>query len=163
MTIAAALVLFMAASPVSKAADRNSTSSGNYEVMSIGTGTPGTKILKVYVTDRNKKNAPALARKAAVEACLFRGIPAGGRVAATPALCSISAEKEHADFFGKFFAEGGQYLRYVNLTSEGAIPDEDIIKVKGGYKVGVIVQVMYDNLRRDLQDAGIIRSLGSGF
>lgn len=137
--------------------------SRNYEVVTLGVGTDGTKIFKIYVTEKNVKKAVALAKKAAVEVCIFRGLPSAGTVSGTPALCSSSDEDRHAAFFEEFFTPGGQYLRYVNITSDGVIPDEDKIKVKGGYKVGLVVQVMYDNLRRDLQDAGIVRSLGSGF
>lgn len=137
--------------------------SGNYEVITLGVGTDGTKIFKIYVTEKNVNRAIALAKKAAVEVCIFRGLPSAGTVSGTPALCSSSDEDRHAAFFEEFFTPGGQYLRYVNITSDGFIPDEDKIKVKGGYKVGLTVQIMYDNLRKDLQNAGVVRSLGSGF
>ena len=78
----------------------------------------------------------------------------------TPALCSLSDEQKHAAFFEEFFAPGGQYLRYVNVTSSENPSKE---KVKGGFKFGLEVQVLYNNLRNDLQDAGVIRSLSSGF
>ncbi|HIZ85854.1 MAG TPA: hypothetical protein IAC04_05135 [Candidatus Coprenecus stercoravium] len=137
--------------------------SRNYEVVTLGVGTDGTKVFKIYVTEKNEKKAIALAKKAAVEVCIFRGLPSAGAVSGTPALCSSSDEQKHSAFFENFFTPGGQYLRYVNITSDGVIPEQDKIKVKGGYKIGLIVQVMYDNLRNDLQDAGVIRSLNSGF
>ena len=62
--------------------------------------------------------------------------------------------------FKIYFAPGGQYLRYVNVTSSENPSKE---KVKGGFKFGLEVQVLYNNLRNDLQDAGVIRSLSSGF
>ena len=87
-------------------------------------------------------------------------LPATSTVSATPALCSLSDEQKHAAFFEEFFAPGGQYLRYVNVTSSENPSKE---KVKGGFKFGLEVQVLYNNLRNDLQDAGVIRSLSSGF
>lgn len=137
--------------------------SRNYEVVTLGVATDGTKAIKIYVTEKNKSKAIALAKKAAVEVCIFRGLPSAGTVSGTPALVSGSAESEFADYFEEFFAPGGKYLRYVNITSEGAIPEEDIIKVKGGVKVGVVVQIMYDNLRNDLQKDNIVKSLNYGF
>ena len=117
--------------------------SGNYEVVTLGVGADGTKTFKIYVTEKTERKA----------------IPTS-TVSATPALCSLSDEQKHAAFFEEFFAPGGQYLRYVNVTSSENPSKE---KVKGGFKFGLEVQVLYNNLRNDLQDAGIIRSLSSGF
>lgn len=134
--------------------------SGNYEVVTLGVGADGTKTFKIYVTEKTERKAIPLAKKAAIEVCVFRGLPATSTVSATPALCSLSDEQKHAAFFEEFFAPGGQYLRYVNVTSSENPSKE---KVKGGFKFGLEVQVLYNNLRNDLQDAGVIRSLGSGF
>ena len=117
--------------------------SGNYEVVTLGVGADGTKTFKIYVTEKTERKAIPLAKKAAIEVCVFRGLPATSTVSATPALCSLSDEQKHAAFFEEFFAPGE--------------------KVKGGFKFGLEVQVLYNNLRNDLQDAGIIRSLSSGF
>ena len=108
--------------------------SGNYEVVTLGVGADGTKIFKIYVTEKTERKAIPLAKKAAIEVCVFRGLPATSTVSATPALCSLSDEQKHAAFFEEFFAPGG-----------------------------LEVQVLYNNLRNDLQDAGVIRSLSSGF
>ena len=37
------------------------------------------------------------------------------------------------------------------------------VKVKGGFKVALYVQVMYDNLKTKLQNDGIARKLSAGF
>lgn len=134
--------------------------SRNYEVVTLGVGVDGTKIFKIYVTEKTERKAIPLAKKAAVEVCVFRGLSATSTVSATPALCSLSDEQRHAAFFEDFFAPGGEYLRYVNITSDESPSKE---KVKGGHKFGLVVQVMYNNLRNDLQNAGIIKSLSSGF
>lgn len=134
--------------------------SKNYEVVNLGVATDGTKLIKVYATHKNKNKAIAEAKKAAIEVVIFSGIPSAGTVSGTPALCSIADEQKNASFFEKFFEPGGQFLRYVNITSDN---DPDITKVKGGYKVGIVVQVLYDNLRKDLESAGIAKSLSYGF
>jgi hypothetical protein len=77
--------------------------SKNYEVVNLGVATDGTKLIKVYVTHRNKNKAIAEAKKAAIETIIFSGVPSAGTVSGTPALCSIADEQKHASFFEKFF------------------------------------------------------------
>ena len=72
-------------------------------------------------------------------------------------------ENEKVDFFKDFFATGGKYLKFVSLANQGAIGAGDAIKVGKEYKVGVVISVNTSELRKDLENAGIIRSLGSGF
>jgi hypothetical protein len=139
-------------------------SSYNYEVAVMGVGQDGTKVIKVWGYDKKVDRAIVQAKKNAVAACIFRGIPGGNGAAPTPAICTDpNAEENNADYFEKFFATGGKYLKYVNLTTDATPSGQDRLKVKGGYKVGIIVQVMFDNLRRDLEADGIARGLASGF
>lgn len=138
-------------------------SSRNYEIAMLGVGTDGTKVFKIYTTAKNVEKAIALGKKVAVEMCIFRGLPSAGTVNATPALCDRENEEKHVDYFEEFFTPGGRYLNYINLTSDGYPSDQDRLKVKGGYKVGLTVQIMYDNLRSDLEKDGIIKGLSYGF
>lgn len=138
-------------------------SSRNYEIAMIGVGTDGTKVFKIYATDKNVEKAIALCKKVAVEMCIFRGLPSAGTISATPAMCDRDCEEKNAAYFEKFFTPGGQYLNYINLTSDGYPSGQDRLKVKGGYKVGLTVQIMYDNLRSDLEKDGVIKGLSYGF
>jgi len=54
-------------------------------------------------------------------------------------------------------------LKFVTLVNNGAIASEDRIKIGKEYKIGVIVSVNVAALRKDLEDAGIIKSLSNGF
>ena len=54
-------------------------------------------------------------------------------------------------------------MKFVSVTGDGAIGAGDRIKVGKEYKVGVVVSVSKDELRKDLEAAGIIKSLNSGF
>ena len=97
--------------------------SGNYEVVTLGVGADGTKTFKIYVTEKTERKAIPLAKKAAIEVCVFRGLPATSTVSATPALCSLSDEQKHAAFFEEFFAPGREgsnsawKCRYCTTTS----------------------------------------------
>jgi sRNA-binding protein len=54
-------------------------------------------------------------------------------------------------------------MKFVSSTSDGNVDAADRIKVGKEYKIGVIVSVMKDELRKDLEAAGVIRGLASGF
>jgi hypothetical protein len=139
-------------------------SSYNYEVAVLGVGQDGTKVFKVWGYAKKVDDAIVQAKKNAVAACIFRGIPGGNGAAPTPAICrETNSEETHADYFADFFETGGKYLKYVNLTTDAIPSGQDRLKVKGGYKVGVVVQILYDNLRRDLETDGIARRLDAGF
>jgi sRNA-binding protein len=72
-------------------------------------------------------------------------------------------EDEKADFFEPFFEEGGRYMKFVSESSDGNVDAADRVKVGKEYKIGVVVSVHKDALRKDLEAAGIIRGLSSGF
>ncbi len=138
-------------------------SSFNYEVSVTGVGQDGTKAMKVWGYGSNVDNAIVQAKKNAVAACIFRGIPGGNGAAPTPALCPDSqCEEKNSAYFDHFFETAGTYLKFINLTTDGVPSGQDRLKIKGGYKVAIYVQVMYENLRKELEDAGIIAKLGSG-
>ncbi|RLD63704.1 MAG: hypothetical protein DRJ01_03025 [Bacteroidetes bacterium] len=136
----------------------------NYQIQCLGVGNDGTKLFKVWGFDKNAKNAAYKAKRNAVAACIFRGIPAGGGADKTPAIVTDpDADKTHKEFFDEFFAAGGKYLQYVNVTTDGAPSGKDRIRVKRGYKVAVIVSIAYDDLRKYLEEKGVARSLSHGF
>jgi GTP-sensing pleiotropic transcriptional regulator CodY len=54
-------------------------------------------------------------------------------------------------------------MKFVSTANDGAVAAEDRMKIGKEYKVGVIVSVNVSALRKDLEAAGIIKSLGAGF
>jgi hypothetical protein len=72
-------------------------------------------------------------------------------------------EQEKEDFFKTFFQDGGKYQKFVSLTNNGAIGPGDRIKIGKEYKIGVVVSVNSAELRKDLEAAGVLKGLGSGF
>ena len=104
------------------------------------------------------------AKKNAVHACLFRGLPGNEVAMATPAICPDPATlTAHEAYFTDFFETAGEYLKYINMTTDGVPSGQDRMKIKGGYKVAIYVQVMYDNLRDKMEADGIVRKLSTGF
>lgn len=137
------------------------SSTTNYEIQILGVGQDGTKVFKIWAYGKNVDEAIATAKKQAVRACLFRGLPGSEHTNASPAICDggTADEQQHADFFREFFTTGGQYLNYVNITTDGVPSGQDRLKVKGGYKVGLKVQVLYNNLRKTMEQEGIRKKL----
>ncbi len=160
------LVLLVAAISVQGQTKKQKKMAGylisNYEVECMGTGMDGTQLVKVWGFGKKPQKAIYQAKKNAVHAVIFKGI-LGGKPGCMrrPLVTKPGAQVQHSDYFNAFFSEGGRYLSFVSQTGDGSV---DRLKVsKKQYKVGVVVSVMHSQLRRELETAGIIKSLGGGF
>ncbi len=129
----------------------------SYEVMVEAIGTDGTKLLKVWGYAKKKDIAKINAKKNAVAACLFKGAVGSRDMVVKPIIPNPETADKHEAFFDKFFATGGDYLQYVGITNDAT--GKDIVKMKKGYKVGVIVSVNYDALRKEMERQGIVKEL----
>jgi hypothetical protein len=124
----------------------------------------GSYLIKVWSYSRNQSVAAEQAKKNAVHGVIFSGFAGMNGVPRQPPLAtSPNLENEKKEFFDPFFANGGRYMKYVSITNDGSIGAKDRLRVGKEYKIGVIVSVAKDELRKDLEDAGIIRPLGAGF
>ena len=141
------------------------TESWRYEIEAVKEGTMNTYLIKVWSYSNNPEVAIEQAKKNAVHGIIFRGISGTGGVQSKPPLTSdTNLEQEQAGFFDSYFSEGGKYMKFVNLTNDGSVAAGDRLKIdKNTYKIGVLVSVNVSALRKDLEEAGIIRSLTSGF
>jgi len=55
-------------------------------------------------------------------------------------------------------------MRFVSLSTDGAVGAGDVMKVsKKEYKVGVVVAVNKAELRKYLEEEGVIKGLSAGF
>lgn len=135
----------------------------SYEVMCLGVGIDGTKAVKVYAFGKTAEIAAYNARRDAVAAAIFKGIPGGGGAAPTPAIIGPDGYDKNEDFFDEFFKAGGMYLSFINLTSDAPPSGADRIKMEKGYKVAIYASINFDSLRKYLEDKGVARKLDSGF
>lgn len=126
----------------------------DYQIFSAGTGVQGTALVNVTITTKKKDIDERQLAYAAVHGVLFRGSDAKTR----PLAGSPMAEQQHADFFNDFF-NNGMFVNYANI-----VPGSKS-QMKSGkvYKTTATVQVMKDLLRKDLENAKVIKSLISGF
>lgn len=131
-----------------------------YEIEGAGTGVQGTYLVKVYTYGKKAKITPQELGRCAVHGVLFRGFANKElRQHQKPLAGSALAEQQHADFFAAFFADGGGYANYVQMVESS----RSVVKVGKKYKVGMTVTVAKEQLLKDLQAAGVVKSLTSGF
>ncbi len=131
-----------------------------YEIECAGNGVQGTYLLKVWSFSKKPDIALEQCKKNAVHGVIFKGTTATDGCIPQRALAPApGVEIEYKEFFDYFFRDSGDYLKYVTLT-EGT---QDILKVGREYKVGIIVTVQKDALRKALEEAGVIKPLGAGF
>lgn len=163
VVFSAAFVYANDANPKKKA-DRN-TREWYYELEPVDTPFNGVCKVKVWSYAPDIVTARDQAMKNAVHGIMFRGLPADKdrRLYGMPPLVDdVNAEITHKDFLDSFFSNGGEYLRYATKTYSDS--SNEIVKYgRKNYKVGVVVTVQYDRLRKNLESRGIIRSLTSGF
>ncbi|RYU91467.1 hypothetical protein EWM62_05880 [Mucilaginibacter terrigena] len=140
------------------------TEAWRYELEVAGTGVQGTYLLKVWSYSKKPNVAIEQAKKNAVHGIIFKGFAGDQGILGKPPLTTNSnLEQEKDEWFKAFFADGGKYQKFVSLASDGAVAAEDRMKVGKQYKIGVLVSVNVALLRKDLEDAGIIKSLNAGF
>ncbi len=135
-----------------------------YEIESVGVGVPGTYLLKVWSYSANPEVAIEHAKKNAVHGVLFKGILGKpGIPSQRPLISNPNLENEKNDFFKSFFSDNGKYMKFVTLSTDGSVAAQDRLKVDREYKIGLVVSVNVRALRKDLEAAGVIKSLSSGF
>lgn len=141
------------------------TAGWNYEIDQVTTGKQGSVIVKVWSVSKKPHVAAEQSKKNAVHGVVFKGLaPVDRTPGRSPIVRDAAVYHQKADFFSGFFADGGDYMRFVTLTNNGALDAGDVLKVsKKEYKVGVTVTVNYDELRRYMEQNGIVRKLSDGF
>lgn len=154
------LIATAAAGPKQKKADKD-TDSWRYDIECAGVGSDGTYLVKVWSYSKKADVAAEQSLKNAVHGVLFKGTTGkpGGCPSQRPLISNPNVQNEQRDFFAKFFSsKGGDFRKYAVATGT---PER--VRLSKEYKVGVTVSVSKDQLRRDLEAAGIIKGLGSGF
>lgn len=154
---------FSASAQARKKANKD-TENFRYEIEAVNTGAQGTYLIKVWSYSKKPNIAIEQAKKNAVHGVVFKGFMGKQGVPGQKALVSDpNIEEEKGEFFDAFFADNGDFLKYVNVSGDGTIAAEDRMKVGKEYKMGVIVSVDVANLRKALENAGIVKKLDAGF
>lgn len=128
-----------------------------YDISAAGSGTEGTILVKVYVYGKNVSDQDL--KRAAVHGVVFRGCTGNESGARQPAMAPPTAETDNATFCEAFFGNNGQCQGFATLIAGSY----DHVKTSKGYKLGAILQIDKTSLRKELEKAGVVRSLSSGF
>jgi hypothetical protein len=167
LSISALLMLYALsfAQPIQRNKAEVATKEWRYELECVGVGTQGSYLVKVWSYSKNAKVANEQSKKNAVHGIVFKGYAGSGQKCPSQRALTtqVGVEDQFESFFNKFFADGGDYMKYVSISGDGIPKAGDVQKVGKEYKVGIIVSVMKDALRKDLEAAGVIKGLSSGF
>ena len=135
----------------------------DYEITCAGIGVEGSKLISISGFGKNPEEAMRSAKKNAMHGILFRGAfgDAGGCKGVKALVEDANAQEKHEPYFSAFFQSGGNYLNYVSFANQAS---RQVVKVdKKTYKVTIVASILYDKLRKDLEDADIIKKLTHGF
>lgn len=160
LTIVLSLSLLSLGAMKQRKADKD-TENYRYDIEYAKTGSNGNIVVKVWSYSKRTRIGIEQCKKNAVHGVLFKGYAsAGGGTAQKALVKDPTAEVKNAEFFDAFFSDGGPYMKYVSAAANSTV---DVVKVGKEYKSGVVVTVSKDQLRSDLESAGIIKGLASGF
>lgn len=135
-----------------------------FEIEAMPTGIKGTYLLKVWTYSTNPMPDFKQVKRNAVYGVLFEGFKGKRGIAGQkPIVPNPKIKTEKAEFFNAFFAEGGAYLNFVDLVNDGAIAAGDRIRMGDLFRIGIVSSVKAAELRKHLEEAGIIPRLGEGF
>ena len=124
----------------------------------LGVELDGSQTLRVQGYGRNRSDAKEQAMKNAVWAVIFDGIRDGAEGCnMRPLVTEVNAKERYEDYFNLFFADNGEYKKYVSLRdtkkrSGGRSKD------KLGYAYDLTIRVLRPELKARLKADNVIDS-----
>ena len=122
----------------------------------LGVELDGSQTLRVQGYGRNRSDAKEQAMKNAVWAVIFDGIREGAEGCnMRPLVAEVNAKERYEDYFNLFFADNGEYKKYVSLRdtkkrSGGRSKD------KLGYAYDLTIRVLRAELKARLKADNLI-------
>lgn len=153
------VILLSICLPLTILAQKKDSSIPTPECMEIAL--EGTQLVKSWGIGKTLDKAIASARLNAIKAVIYDGIHVGTLGCKNSPLIPPSSDQlSNEKFFKAFFK--ADYLRFVQPVSEELSPS-DRIKLKKAYQVGTPFVIQLRNLKRYLEEQGIIETLTEGF
>lgn len=135
-----------------------------YDIDAQAVGSAGTYLIKVWSYSKRAHIAQEQSKKNAVHGILFKGFPGKqGIPGQRPLVSDPATADQKAEYFERFFADGGPYMRFVEFATDGNVAAGDRVKIKREYKIGIVVSVNVAALRKQLEADRIVKALGAGF
>ena len=127
------------------------------ETECLGTELDGSLTLRAWGDGNTKKDAVQQAMKQAVHDVIFKtAIKGTSGTDARPLILEANEQEKYQNYFNKFFTDGGEYLRFVNMKDEKS-NSKQVLENKQVYRYGVTVRVLRSDLREKLKNDGIIK------
>ncbi len=122
----------------------------------IGVELDGSQTLRVHGYGRNRADAKEQAMKNAVWAVIFEGIRDGVKGCNTrPLVTEVNAKERYEDYFNIFFADNGEYKKYVSMKDTKK-RSADRAKDKVGYSYEMTIRVLRSELKNRLKSDNVI-------
>lgn len=125
-------------------------------VRCLGVELDGSQTLRVVGYGRNRADAKEQAMKNAVWAVIFDGIREGAEGCnMKPLVTEVNAKERYEDYFNIFFADNGEYKKYVSLR-DTKHRSGGKVKNKLGYSYDLTVRVLRAELKARLKADNLI-------
>lgn len=146
-------LILLAASPVKD--------DSPYDIEMAEVGEPGTLVVKVWCYNKKPNVDEQTALMNAVKGVMFKGVSDAGRMKGRRALVKAGYDS-NPEYFDTFFSNN-EFMEYAHIGVNNYVAQDDLIKIKKTYKIGKIVVVHFNELRKRLENDKIIEGLDSGF
>lgn len=130
----------------------------NFDTTCVAVSPSGMLTLRAWGSGPDRDKAVTEAMKNAVSDVIFKGVKGGGKSYATQAIVTeVNARERYAEYFDRFFADNGEYKKFVNETST---QDKSRLEAKsnGRRNFGLTVDVDRNGLREQLRRDGVINN-----
>lgn len=148
-------LLFITAS-IFTISQHNTNLKWNYDIEIVSESDNSNYIVKVSTYFKKPVLNIELSKKNAIHGVIFKGVRNH-----PPLTNNLSVEK--SKFFKEFFGPKRMYSKFVSEITKGSIGIDKIIKSKKGYKISSILMINHLQLRKYLENQGIIKPLNDGF
>ena len=135
--------------------------SDKYTIECAGADRNDGYLLRVTVEGKNVAEAQKKVARSAVHGVLFNGFTgtAAGCITQQAMVADSTVAVRNKDYFEKMFTTWN-LSRYATVVVAQAAPP---VRLKKGYRITTLVSVDKDQLRRQLEQDGIIKGLSSNF
>jgi hypothetical protein len=131
-----------------------------YKTECLGIEMDGSQTVKAWGTGRNRHDAVEQAKKNAVRDVLFNGITAGKpECQVKPVLPEVNVREKNEEYFNRFFADGGDFKKFISLRDEriGRRFLRERMKGKDRTTRSVIARIDRPGLIEQMREDGILK------
>lgn len=117
----------------------------------------GSITVRAHGHGTNRNDAIKQAAKNALHDVIFEGVAVPGNAELSkPLVMAVNAEEKYAAFFNAFFADGGEYKKFVT-TEDRKSGSNKKEKNEVNVKLGTTVRILRSELKLYLIDNGIVQ------